>query len=129
MFFDPEDGQQTRIDKIMGTVQDTADTAIGSINKTASDTVENIGKAEESINESVTAARGSASPYLTGVGLAFRNGNYKDSHNVTWNNWYQIAFTDGLPDKSALANAISDIASLSTRVQALEARINSLGTN
>lgn len=58
--FDPEDGQQTRIDKIIGTVQDTADTAIGSINKTASDAVENIGKAEQSINESVTAARGSA---------------------------------------------------------------------
>lgn len=47
--FDPEDGQQTRIDKIIGTVQDTADTAIGSINKTASDAVENIGKAEQSI--------------------------------------------------------------------------------
>lgn len=58
--FDPEDGQQTRIDKIIGTVQDTADTAIGSINKTASDAVENIGKAEQSINESVTVARGSA---------------------------------------------------------------------
>lgn len=58
--FDPEDGQQTRIDKIIGTVQDTADTAIGSINKTASDAVGNIGKAEQSINESVTAARGSA---------------------------------------------------------------------
>ena len=58
--FDTEDGQQTRIDKIIGTVQDTADTAIGSINKTASDAVENIGKAEQSINESVTAARGSA---------------------------------------------------------------------
>ena len=58
--FDPEDGQQTRIDKIVGTVQDTADTAIGSINKTASDAVDSIGKAEASINESVTAARGSA---------------------------------------------------------------------
>ena len=58
--FDPEDGQQTRIDKIVGMVQDTADTAIGSINKTASDAVENLGKAEQSINESVTAARGSA---------------------------------------------------------------------
>ena len=69
--FDPDDGQQTRLDKIIGTVQTTADTAIGTINetadnavkrvnKTASDAVENIGKAEESINESVTAARGSA---------------------------------------------------------------------
>lgn len=58
--FDPEDGQQTRIDKIIGTVQDTADTAIGSINKTASDAVDSIGKAEASINESVTVARGSA---------------------------------------------------------------------
>lgn len=58
--FDPEDGQQTRIDKIIGTVQDTADTAIGSINKTASDAVDSIGKAETSINESVTVARGSA---------------------------------------------------------------------
>ena len=63
--FDPEDGQQTRIDKIIGTVQDTADTAIGSINKTASDAVENIGKAEASINESVTVARGSASAAQT----------------------------------------------------------------
>lgn len=58
--FDPEDGQQTRIDKIIGTVQDTADTAIGSINKTASDAVDSISKAEASINESVTVARGSA---------------------------------------------------------------------
>lgn len=69
--FDPQDGQQTRLDKIIGTVQDTADTAIGTINetadsavervnKTASDAVESIGKAEESISESVEEARGSA---------------------------------------------------------------------
>ena len=69
--YDPGDGQQTRLDKVIGTVQDTADTAIGSINqtadsavervnKTASDAVGSIGKAEESINESVTAARESA---------------------------------------------------------------------
>lgn len=69
--FDPEDGQQTRIDKIIGTVQNTANTAIQSINetandavesinKTAGDAVESIGKAEESISESVTEARGSA---------------------------------------------------------------------
>lgn len=69
--FDPEDGQQTRLDKIIGTVQDAADTAIEtinetadnaveSINQTASDAVESIGKAEESISESVTAARESA---------------------------------------------------------------------
>lgn len=69
--FDSEDGQQTRIDKIIGTVQTAADTAIDSINdtvdnavervnKTASDAVESIGKADESINESVTDARGSA---------------------------------------------------------------------
>lgn len=69
--FDPEDGQQTRLDKIIGTVQNVADTDIGTINetadsavervnKTASDAVESIGKAEESINKSVTDARGSA---------------------------------------------------------------------
>lgn len=69
--FDPEDGQQTRLDKVIGTVQNVADTAIDSINdtvdnavervnKTASDAVESIGKAEESISESVTDARGSA---------------------------------------------------------------------
>lgn len=69
--FDPEDGQQTRLDKIIGTVQNVADTAIDSINdtvdnavervnKTASDAVESIGKAEESINGSVTDARESA---------------------------------------------------------------------
>lgn len=69
--YDPGDGQQTRLDKIIGTVQDTADTAIDSVsqtadnavervNKTASDAVESIGKAEASINESVTDARESA---------------------------------------------------------------------
>lgn len=69
--FDPGDGQQTRLDKIIGTVQTAADTAIDNVNetadsavervnKTASDAVGSIGKAEESISESVTAARGSA---------------------------------------------------------------------
>lgn len=69
--FDPGDGQQTRLDKVIGTVQTAADTAIGiinetadsaveRINKTASDAVESIGKAEESISESVTEARESA---------------------------------------------------------------------
>lgn len=69
--FDPQDGQQTRLDKVIGTVQTAADTAIGTINetvdsavervnKTASDAVESIGKAEESINESVEEARESA---------------------------------------------------------------------
>lgn len=58
--FDPEDGQQTRLDKIIATVQDTADTAIDSINNTVDDAMEIIGKAEDSINESVTDARGSA---------------------------------------------------------------------
>ena len=58
--FDPEDGQQTRLDKIIGTVQTAADTAIDSINNTVDDAMENIGKAEESINESVADARASA---------------------------------------------------------------------
>lgn len=69
--FDPWDGQQTRLDKVVGTVQNIADTAIGTINetadsavervnKTASDAVESIGKAEESITDSVTEARDSA---------------------------------------------------------------------
>ena len=58
--FDPEDDQQTRLDKIIGTVQTAADTAIDSINNTVDDAVESIGKAEESINESVADARGSA---------------------------------------------------------------------
>lgn len=58
--FDSEDGQQTRLDKIIGTVQDAADTAIDSVNKAASDAVDSIGKAEESISESVTDAQGYA---------------------------------------------------------------------
>ena len=58
--FDPEDDQQTRLDKIIGTVQDAADTAIDSINSTVDDAMESIGKAEESISESVTEARGHA---------------------------------------------------------------------
>lgn len=55
--FDPQDGQQTRLDKVIGTVQNVADTAIDSINgtvddavgrvdKTASDAVESIGEAK-----------------------------------------------------------------------------------
>ena len=59
--FDPEDDQQTRIDKIIGTVQTAADTAIDSINQTADDAMESIGKAEASISESVADARESAS--------------------------------------------------------------------
>lgn len=58
--YDPGDGQQTRLDKVIGTVQTAADTAIGNINQTVDDAMESIGKAEQSINESVTAARGSA---------------------------------------------------------------------
>jgi hypothetical protein len=58
--FDSEDGQQTRLDKIIGTVQTAADTAIDSINNTVDDAMEIIGKAEESINESVADARASA---------------------------------------------------------------------
>lgn len=46
--------------------------------------------------------------------------------NGAWNQWRQIAFLDELPNTTTLAN---DIASLSTRVQALEARIKSLETN
>lgn len=297
--FDPEDGQQTRLDKITGTVQNVADTAIDSINdtvdnavervnKTASDAVESIGKAEESISESVTDARGSAdaaansanqaavfasagqvsernaansamqasqsataaaqsaskaqdavdgfglqvgttttgnpgtnaavwirktgtkytanftiprgdkgdapslsrtmadpksmrwnaidfndfvengvytfngiptnsprgdsvwitgtlivshsfqtimqlcaySPSTTIAGFAFRKGAYSDESTVTqWYLWHQIAFLDNLPKTSTLANETGDIASLSTRMQALEARIKSLETN
>lgn len=58
--YDPGDGQQTRLDKVIGTVQNVADTAIGNINQTVDNAMENIGKAEQSINESVTDARGSA---------------------------------------------------------------------
>lgn len=58
--YDPGDGQQTRLDKVIGTVQTAADTAIGNINQTVDDAMENIGKAEESISKSVTDARASA---------------------------------------------------------------------
>lgn len=58
--YEPGDGRQTRLDKVIGTVQTAADTAIDNINQTVDDAMENIGKAEASINESVTAARGSA---------------------------------------------------------------------
>lgn len=49
--FDPEDGQQTRLDKIIGTVQDAADTAIDSINKTASDAVDRVDDAVEAAGQ------------------------------------------------------------------------------
>lgn len=51
--FDPEDGQQTRLDKVVGTVQTVADTAIGSINKTASDAVEKVDAAAEAAGQRV----------------------------------------------------------------------------
>ncbi len=68
-------------------------------------------------------------PAVSGVGFAFRSGNYRSSSDVTWGVWHQIAFIDDLPATSALADEMGDIASLSTRVQALEARIKSLETN
>lgn len=49
--FDPEDGQQTRLDKIIDTVQDAADTAIDSINKTASDAVDRVDDAVEAAGQ------------------------------------------------------------------------------
>ena len=61
--------------------------------------------------------------------FAFRSGGNDSIPNITWGKWHQIAFLDDLPDATALANEKGDIASLSTRVQALEARIKSLGTN
>lgn len=67
-------------------------------------------------------------PSVYNVGFAFRNGSYDiNSSSVRqWYKWHQIAFLDDLPNTTTLAN---DIASLSTRVQALEAHINSLETN
>lgn len=49
--FDPEDGQQTRLDKIIDTVQDAADTAIDSINQTASDAVERVDAVVEAASQ------------------------------------------------------------------------------
>lgn len=63
------------------------------------------------------------------VGFAFRDGNLNNQPDIAWTQWRQIAFVDDLPDAAALANEAGDIASLSTRVQALEARIKSLETN
>lgn len=69
-------------------------------------------------------------PALTLSGFAFRTGRYGDDGTVTqWYKWYQVAFLDNLPKTSTLANETDDIASLSTRIQALEARIKSLETN
>lgn len=69
-------------------------------------------------------------PSLTLAGLAFRNGKYSDESTVSqWYEWHQIAFLDNLPKTSTLANETGDIAILSTRMQALEARIKSLETN
>lgn len=63
-------------------------------------------------------------------GFAFRNGRYSDASTVTeWYKWHKIAFLDDLPKTSTLANETGDIASLSTRMQALEARVKSLETN
>lgn len=65
-------------------------------------------------------------PSTYSVGFALRDVASEDLSNVKWGQWRQIAFFDDLPNTTALAN---DIASLSTRVQALEARINSLENN
>lgn len=63
-------------------------------------------------------------------GFAIRHGKYSDASTVTqWYKWHKIAFLDDLPKTSTLANETGDIASLSTRMQALEARIKSLETN
>lgn len=70
------------------------------------------------------------SPSTTIAGFAFRGGKYSDESTVSeWYEWHQVAFLDALPKTSTLANETGDIASLSTRMQALEARIKSLETN
>ena len=65
------------------------------------------------------------------AGFSFRNGKYDkySSTVIEWHKWHQIAFLDNLPETSTLANETGDIARLSTRIQALEARIKSLETN
>lgn len=68
-------------------------------------------------------------PSYHNAGFAFRNGPISDTSDITWHEWHEIAFLDDLPDASALADEMGDIASLSTRVQALEARVKSLETN
>ena len=69
-------------------------------------------------------------PSTTLAGFAFRNGRINEASTVSqWYKWHQIAFLDDLPKTSTLANETGDIASLSTRMQALEARIKSLETN
>ena len=67
-----------------------------------------------------------APAYPRDAGFSFRVGGYIDTTVSQWYQWHGIAFFDELPNTTTLAN---DIASLSTRVQALEARINSLETN
>lgn len=64
--YDPGDGQQTRLDKVIGIVQTAADTAIGNINQTVDDVMESIGKAGESIGKSVTGAWASADAAANG---------------------------------------------------------------
>ena len=63
------------------------------------------------------------------AGFSFRGGSSSDSSDIKWDAWHQIAFKDDVSGTSSLANEMSNIASLSTRVQALEARIKSLETN
>lgn len=64
--FDPEDGRQARIGRIIGMVQDTA---VGGVDKAAGDVVDGIGRAEASIDGSVTVARGK----IYGVDGRWRN--------------------------------------------------------
>lgn len=205
--FDPEDGQQTRLDKIIGTVQDAVDgfglqvgtTTTGNpgtnaaveIRKTgtkytANFTIPRGDKGEKggtpslsrtmaapesqewnaidfndftengvyTFNGAPTNSPRGTSDWITGTlivshshqnimqlcaynisttlaGFSIRNGKYdKYSSTVTeWYKWHQIAFLDNLPKTSTLANETGDIARLSTRIQALEARIKSLETN
>lgn len=69
-------------------------------------------------------------PSATFSVFAIRHGKYSDEGTVSqWYKWSQVAFLDNLPKTYTLANETGDIASLSTRMQALEARIKSLETN
>ena len=51
--FDPQDGQRTRLDKVIGTVQDVADTAIDSINGTVDDAVGRVNRTAGDAVESI----------------------------------------------------------------------------
>lgn len=94
--FDQQDGQQTRLDKVIGTVQNVADTAIGTINETADSAVERVNKtASDAVDGSSTDTEEPADEWPEYVQPTGAHDAYHIGDKITYNGKHYTCIYDG----------------------------------